>query len=73
MVDGEDDTNNIDEDPQEVKNVMSVRSLNKGAWRLCGPLVDIRRHCSAQECGTKVYGNAGKPFNNRQFISDIGH
>ena len=61
MVDGEANTDNVDEDPEEVEDIMSVGSLDKGAGGLTGPVVDVCCHCSTQKCRTKVDSDAGKP------------
>ena len=61
MVYGENYTDYVDEDPEEVEDIMSVGSLNKWAGWLCGSLVNVSSHCSTKKGWTKVNSDAGKP------------
>ena len=61
MVYGENDTDYVDEDPEEVEDIMSVGSLNEWAGWLCGSLINVSSHCSTKKCWTKVDSDAGKP------------
>ena len=61
MVDGEENTDYVDEDPEAVEDIMSVGSLYKGAGGLSTSVVDVCCHCSTQKCRTKVDSDAGKP------------
>ena len=61
MVEGQDDTDNVDKDPEEVEYIMPVGSLYERAGGLCRSVVNVCCHCSTQEGRAEVDGNAGKP------------
>lgn len=61
VVNGQPDTDNVHEDPEEVDDVVAEGALDQGARGLSRFMINVGRHRAAQEGGAKVDRDAGKP------------
>ena len=61
MVDGEDDADDVDEDPEKVDDVVSEWTLDQRTRGFSRSMIDVRSHGSTEKCWTQVDCNTCEP------------
>ena len=61
MVEGKNETNDIDKYPEEVEDIMSVWALYKRTGGFSASMVNVSSHSSTKKCWSKVDCDASKP------------
>ena len=70
MIDGEEDAETVDEDPDDIEDVMSVRTLNQRTRGFIHHVSSIGCQSSTEKGGTKVDCNTGEPDKQRFYFCE---
>ena len=70
MIDGEEYAETVDEDPDDIEDVMSVRTLNQRTRGFIHHVSSIGGQSSTEKGGTKVDCNTGEPDKQRFYFCE---